>query len=598
MGGQDEATAGTAGGTAGGGAGAPGSTEPRRVAVVGSSGGNLRSQGGDDPARLLGEIQRQLAAAGFRLVAVQFVAAQASMDSAGDSTPAQLWELSEGHPVPTVSGTLAEVNEAARTSDSILAERVEVGQVDALVLVSADPTGTNSATVTAATAAGIPAAGTGGTSIAQAERAGLNLVSVSGTTGTTSTTRAVAYVSGLARHWKVRYRPVLGHPPLEVSHAGASGAVAGAPGSGGAGPGGAGTAHEGDPASSPHGAIGNRDAAWRRISIRGIMVGSIPAFIALALVLATSKIPLLSGLSEVFDVLIAGLPIVVAAVAARKVSALDEVGMVAGAVAGILASTGGLLGGLAAGILAGLLASWLIGWTLAHRFPATTANIVAGGLAGLLPGLLVYYLLAPATNWLGEAVKTAIQAALDLSPVVAGALAGGVIWFALMGGVYHSVILPLVLLEMGQKGFSFFGAIDMVCLVMVSLGITLANVVRPRSSGERALAGSGAAVNFFFGTFVEASYPFMFSDRRVFAAAIGAATVGGGVVGAMGVEATAYLPAVMAPFVATTAVGMVVAMVVAAGLAFTATLLINISVTRSGGTPRSGQAVTTEEATA
>lgn len=525
------------------------------------------------------------------------------MDSAGECTPAQLWELSEGRPVPTVSGTLAAVNEAARTRDSILAERVEIGQVDALVLVSADPTGTNSATVTAAAAAGIPAAGTGGTSIARAERAGLNLVSVSGTTGTTSTTRAVAYVSGLARHWKVRYRPVLGHSPLEdsvgdVAGTGPAGAGIDAPGSSGPRTDASGTAHEGDPASFPGGGIGSRDAAWRRISIRGIMVGSIPAFIALALVLATSKIPVLSGLSEVFDVLIAGLPIVVAAVAARKVSALDEVGMVAGAVAGILASTGGLLGGLAAGILAGLLASWLIGWTLAHRFPATTANIVAGGLAGLLPGLLVYYLLAPATNWLGEAVKTGIQAALDFSPVLAGALAGGVIWFALMGGVYHSVILPLVLLEMGQKGFSFFGAIDMVCLVMVSLGITLANVVRPRSSGERALAGSGAAVNFFFGTFVEASYPFMFSDRRVFATAIGAATVGGAVVGAMGVEATAYLPAVMAPFVATNAVGMVIAMLVATGLAFAVTLFINISATRSGPTPRSGQASATGQATA
>ena len=31
-----------------------------------------------------------------------------------------------------------------------------------------------------------------------------------------------------------------------------------------------------------------------------------------------------------------------------------------------------------------------------------------------------------------------------------------------------------------------------------------------KASGERALAGSGAAVNFFFGTFVESSYPFMF----------------------------------------------------------------------------------------
>ena len=67
-------------------------------------------------------------------------------------------------------------------------------------------------------------------------------------------------------------------------------------------------------------------------------------------------------------------------------------------VAADLAAGGGLVGGLAGGILAGLLAAWLIRWTLAHRFPATTANIVSGALAGLLPGLLVYYVLAPVTS--------------------------------------------------------------------------------------------------------------------------------------------------------------------------------------------------------
>ncbi len=137
------------------------------------------------------------------------------------------------------------------------------------------------------------------------------------------------------------------------------------------------------------------------------------------------------------------------------------------------------------------------------------------------------------------------------------------------------MILPLVLLEMGQKGHSFFGAVDMVGLVMVSLGITLANVVKPRTSGERALAGSGAGVNFFFGTFVEASYPFMFGDKRVFATAVGSATVGGALVGAFGVEATAYLPAVSAPFVSTNTGGMVVAMVTSALLAFVLTVAIN-----------------------
>lgn len=183
----------------------------------------------------------------------------------------------------------------------------------------------------------------------------MDLIAASGTTGTTSTTRAVAYVSALAKHWALPYRPTLGRAQ---------------------------TAEGGEP-------------AWRRISLRGIMVGCIPAFISLALVLACSKIPGLDVLTPVFELLVASLPIVVSAVAARRISGLDEVGLVAGAVAGILAAPGGLFGGLVAGILAGLIASAVISWTLGHRFPATTANIATGALAGLIPGLLVYFALAP-----------------------------------------------------------------------------------------------------------------------------------------------------------------------------------------------------------
>jgi fructose-specific phosphotransferase system IIC component len=524
-------------------------TEPRgagrrRVLVIGSSGGNLRSHGGDDPARLIRDVGRQLEAAGFELAGVQLVAASASMDGIAETAPAELWGLEEGEPRVRAAGPLGEVNDLARRSDRELAERIRAGEVDALIMMSADPGDTNAQAVGAAVERGIPAAGTGGSSIAAAQRMGLRLVSVSGTTGTTSTTRAVSYVSGLARHWGTRYRPSLG---------GSSSASSAATG--------------GEP-------------AWRRISIRGIMVGSIPAFISLALVLAVSKIPGLDVLTPVFDLLIAALPIVVAAVAARRISGLDEVGLVSGAVAGILSQEGGILGGLVGGVLAGLLASLLIRWTLAWRFPATTANIVTGALAGLLPGLVVYFLLAPFTSLLGDWVKIGIEWALEVSPILAGALAGVVIWPAIIGGVYHSVILPLVLLEMGQKGHSFFGAVDMVALIMVSLGITLANVIRPRTSGERALAGSGAAVNFLFGTFAEASYPFMFGDRRVFAAALLAATAGGAVVGVTGAEATAYLPAVVAPFISTSILGMVLAMATSFGLALVLTLLINTAAIR------------------
>lgn len=521
----------------------------RTVAVLGSSGGNLRSHGGDDPHRLLSDVGRQAAAAGFTLVDVQFVAASASMDGINADTSAQLWTVSaDGVPFAYVDGTLDEVNTAVREQDALLAEQIRAGEVDGLIIMSADPTDVNAQALTAAAEVGLPVAGTGGSSLAQAQQLGVRMVTVSGTTGTTSTTRAVAYVSGLARHWSVKYRPVLG---------GSSRGPAG--GAGAAGP---------------------ETPAWRRISIRGIMVGSIPAFIALALVLAISRIPGADFLVPVFDLLLASLPVVVSVVAARRVSGLDEVGLVAGALAGTLAQEGGILGGLVSGILAGLVAPTIIRWTLARRFPATTANIVTGAFAGLVPGLLVYFALAPFTSLLGDWVKAGIESAVDFSPLLAGALAGLAMWPAIIGGVYHSVILPLVLLEMGEKGHSFFGAIDMVSLVMVSFGITLANVVRSRTSGERALAGSGSAVNVFFGTFVEASYPFMFGDKRVFAIALVAATAGGTVVGITGAEASAYLPAFVAPFISTTAWGMVLAMAVAFAIAFAATLVLNIVVTR------------------
>ena len=71
----------------------------RRIAILASSGGNLRSHGGDDPAKLILDAKRQIEAAGFELVLAQFVAAGASMDSADDRTPAQRWTPSS--PVPT-----------------------------------------------------------------------------------------------------------------------------------------------------------------------------------------------------------------------------------------------------------------------------------------------------------------------------------------------------------------------------------------------------------------------------------------------------------------------------------------------------------------
>lgn len=518
-------------------------TGARRIAIVGSSGGNLYSQGGDDPQALLTEVARQLRAAGLSVGSIAFVAAGGSMDGIKQDASAALWELGpDGDPQVATAGTLTEANEAARLANDALAGQITAGEIDGLVLISADPTDINRQVIEAAAAADLPAVGTGGSSVAAAQSAGVNMVAASGTTGSTNRTRAVSYASGLARHWKLSYLPSLG-----TTESGAE----------------------------------QQESPWRRISIRGIMVPSIPAFIAMALILAMSKIPGLGDtLGPVFDALVGGIPVVVAVMAARKVSGFAEVGVVAGAIAGLLSVNGGIIGGLVGGVLAGIGVYYLMSRTLRWGWPVTTANIVAGGLSGLASGLLVFFLLAPLTAWLGVFVKDGIEFLVAFNPLLAGALAGLVIWPAIMFGIYHSVILPLVLVEMSTKGHSFFGAVDMASLVMVSLGITLANIVRPRTTGERALAVSGASINFFFGTFVEAAYPFMFADRKVFAAALGAATIGGAVVGITGSEATAYLPAITAPFVSTNVLGFTLAMLAAAGSAFVFTLLANLAANR------------------
>jgi hypothetical protein len=242
-----------------------------------------------------------------------------------------------------------------------------------------------------------------------------------------------------------------------------------------------------------------------------------------------------------------------------------------------MSTSGGLIGGLIAGILAGVLAYYIAMACFKLKVPGTTTNIAAGGLGGLIAGLLGMYLIAPGALWLGKGINDLIAAAIELNSVVAGAVAGLLIWPAIIGGVYHAAILPIVLLEMEAAGFSFLGAIDMTGLVMVSAGITLANVIFPRQKSDAGVALPGFLINVGFGTFVEAAYPYMFSNKLVFAGALVASTVSGALVGLFDVKGTAYVPTFSAPLMANEgkAVAFGICMLVAMAIAFVITAVAN-----------------------
>jgi len=134
---------------------------------------------------------------------------------------------------------------------------------------------------------------------------------------------------------------------------------------------------------------------------------------------------------------------------------------------------------------------YLVAFSTKRNFPATTVNILSGGLSGLLSGLVMYFGFSPIALAAGNGVRMLIQTALDYNLIVAGAISGLLIWPAIIGGVYHAAILPIILLEMEQYGNSFLGAIDAVGLVVTAAGITLANILYPRTRADRIAALPG-----------------------------------------------------------------------------------------------------------
>ena len=509
----------------------------KKIAILGSSGGNLYNLGGKQPFKLLGEIITQTNSVEIIVTDVIFVGAYASMDNVNERSEARIFTMEGKDLIENEKKLLSNVNQDVIKLDALLADKIRQKEIDGLIVMSSDPKKTNNASLNAAAEMKIPIVGTGGTSMADIQNMGGNVVAVSGTTGTTNRTRAISALTSLSKEFGMKYRPIIGSTSSNPDEKGTT--------------------------------------LKERISFRGIMMASLPGFIAMALILALSKIPGLSSLSELFNILIGALPIVVAAVAAYQVSGLGEVGIVSGIIAGSLSTGGGLIGGIAGGVLAGILAGFFIRKAFELKMPATTANIIAGGMSGLIAGILVYFLLAPVALLLGNSVRDLIQLALDFNPILAGALAGLLIWPAIMGGVYHAAILPIVLLEMELTGTSFLGAVDMVSLVMVSAGITFANVVSPVDEGDKAIAIPGLFINLVFGTFVEASYPFMFANKVVFAGGVIAATVGGMLIGLFGIKGTAYVPSILAPGLSNNFVGFAISMLASMAIAFAFTVVGN-----------------------
>ena len=116
----------------------------KKLAVIGSSGGNLYNQGGSDPKKMMEEIFIQADSAGIEVDYVQFVGTNMTMDNISLDAKARLWTLKEKNTIEcSEEKTLKEINEKAEYYDEKLAELIVEGKIDGIMLLSCDPKGIN-----------------------------------------------------------------------------------------------------------------------------------------------------------------------------------------------------------------------------------------------------------------------------------------------------------------------------------------------------------------------------------------------------------------------------------------------------------------------
>ena len=96
----------------------------KKIAFIGSSGGNLFKQGGSDIQGMMKEILLQARAAEMELAAVQYILASASLDTASPDSPAKLYTWRDGNLYLEKEGTLSRINEAALAVDAQIAEQI------------------------------------------------------------------------------------------------------------------------------------------------------------------------------------------------------------------------------------------------------------------------------------------------------------------------------------------------------------------------------------------------------------------------------------------------------------------------------------------
>ena len=186
-------------------------------------------------------------------------------------------------------------------------------------------------------------------------------------------------------------------------------------------------------------------------------------------VVVCKRVCVLAQLNTGYSLVLEGIiPTVVTMITCMECSGLQELAMISGAATGVLLAQAkriGILSALFNGLLCAELLSFLLVKCAQFSFLPTATTIIATGISSIISATFSLYLFDILQyNIQGVAVNATeifLQGSSDMRlRIIFGALCGILTSWGSENGYYHTVMLPLIALEMGFGEMSFVGAFE------------------------------------------------------------------------------------------------------------------------------------------
>lgn len=458
-----------------------------------------------------------------------FITSNTGLDFKNSSTIASLWSLDNdcNTLVNEAKGNLKDINKIAKKFDEKIAIKILQGKIHGLICISSDPNKTNERTILAAIKMGIPLVGTGGTSISTISLNGANVIGSSGgSVATTSISRGISFASSLASFWKLKYIPYDNMKLVKIQ------AVTGA-------------------------------------SIPILLISSLSKFFIKILLKMNSMKPFEIYLKHVRNGLKRIVPTVITMISCQESSQLHELSMITGGAVGSMQSDGIIIISIISGVISGWLLTFFLTLCSKYHFLPTSTTIISIGLSVIISGLVSLvsnefvkdyrYLLQPSKlliycNSLILLSNYFKSYQILLIRGIIGGLLGFLSSIGSEYGYYHTVMLPLIAMDMELGDFSIFGAFDLMTLCIPSGAICCAiyllsflNRIKLTDEKDKILIHSrlgfkGFISNIFFGDFVESCYPYSLEYPVIITAIRISCILSGSLLGIGLISSSAYLP--------------------------------------------------------